>query len=591
MRLFKSISEIDVSQREAIAAANYAEWCANPRVGHELKKELDTIKNDKDALISGFLTLISFGTAGLRGKMKVGSSNMNVHTVELATQALASIVLKNDGAQKGVAIAYDSRNNSEEFSRRAACVLAANGIKVYLFDALRPTPELSYAIRRLGCKAGINVTASHNPKEDNGYKVYWEDGAQLPPEEAAAVSAQCMQYDFFKSIKTMDYDKAVSDGLITVIGEELDEQYLSELLTHIISQNNIEAQNDLKIVYTPLHGAGHALVPEVLRRAGFKNVTTVPEQMILDGNFPTVKKPNPQYKESYELACKMADENGGCDIILATDPDADRVGICAPDRDGNWFLPTGNQAGLMMLDYIIKQRRKNGTLADNACAVKSIVSTKLAESICRKNGVEMINVYTGFKYIGEKIKEFERDNSHTFIFGFEESYGYLSASYARDKDAVATSLLICEMAAYHKSRGITLREALEDIYREYGFSAEMSYDVVISALDIKGKMKEIMSKAYSLHETSDNLGGLRIVKVKDYHISSIINTYDKSVEKLPFVPDDVVAYELEDLSEVIIRPSGTEPKFKVYCFITADNFEKAAEKFEKIRKSLFWIEE
>lgn len=590
MKLFKSISEVDEKERLSIAKDNYREWCVADGIDDALKCELASIENDENALIGGFLTLIDFGTAGLRGKMKAGSANMNIPTVRLATQALASVVIENGGRDSGVVIAYDSRNNSREFSREAACVLAANGIKTYIFDDLRPTPELSFAIRKLGCKAGINVTASHNPKEDNGYKAYWEDGAQLPPTEAAVVSERCLKYDFFKDVKTIDFDTACKSGIITVIGKEIDEEYLSVLKDHIISCETIEKQKNLHIIYTPLHGAGHALVPEILRRAGFENVTTVTEQMVLDGNFPTVKKPNPQYAESFELGIKLAEATGGCDIILATDPDADRVGICAPDRDGGWFLISGNRAGLLMLDYIIKQRRANGKLPENAAAVKSIVSTKLAEEICRKNGVKMINVYTGFKYIGEKIKEFERDGSHTFIFGFEESYGYLGGTYARDKDAVGTSQLIAEMTAYHKSCGKTLREALCDIYAEYGFSAEFSYDIIINALDVKGKMNEIMSKAYMLTENTRILGGIGIVRVKDYKACLVKNVSDGSTEKLPFASDNVVSYELEDGSEVIIRPSGTEPKFKVYSFISAEDEGKAKEKFEKIKESLSWIE-
>jgi len=590
MKLFKSISEVDEKERLSVAKANYHEWCDADGIDYALRQELQIIENNENALISGFLTLIDFGTAGLRGKMKAGSANMNIPTVRLATQALASVVIENGGCENGVVIAYDSRNNSREFSREAACVLAANGIKTYIFDALRPTPELSFAIRKLGCKAGINVTASHNPKEDNGYKVYWEDGAQLPPSEAAAVSERCLKYDFFKDVKTMDFNTACDKGIITVIGKEIDEEYLSVLHTHIISPETVEKQKDLHIIYTPLHGAGHALVPEALRRAGFNNITTVTEQMVLDGNFPTVKKPNPQYAESFELGIKLAEKTGGCDIILATDPDADRVGICAPDRDGGWFLISGNRAGLLMLDYVIKQRRANGKLPENAAAVKSIVSTKLAEEICRKNGVKMINVYTGFKYIGEKIKEFERNSSHTFIFGFEESYGYLGGTYARDKDAVGASQLIAEMTAYHKSCGRTLREALYNIYEEYGFSAEFSYDVIIDALDIKGKMNEIMEKAYALADNTDNLGGIKIARVKDYKACVVKNISDGSTEKLPFASDNVVAYELDDGTEVIIRPSGTEPKFKVYSFVSAENDEKAKEKFERIKESLSWIE-
>lgn len=591
MKLFKSISEIEPQERLPLAIQNYKEWLCNDSLSQEIKQELAEIENDQQALIGGFLTLIGFGTAGLRGKMKAGSANMNTPTVKLTTQALAQVVLENNGAEQGVVIACDSRNNSQEFSRQAACVLAANGIKTYLFDELRPTPELSFAIRKLGCKAGINITASHNPKEDNGYKVYWEDGAQLPPQEAQAVSQKCMQTEFFDGVKTMDFDSAVSKKMINIIGEEMDNEYLSELITHIISPTSIKQQKDLKIIYTPLHGSGHKLVPQVLNIAGFENVTTVSEQMILDGNFPTVKKPNPQYAESFELACELSQKIGGCDIILATDPDADRVGICSPTQDGGWFMPSGNQAGLLMLDYVIKQRSANNNLPENAVAVKSIVTTKLAETICRKNGVDMINVYTGFKYIGEKIKEFEANNSKTFIFGFEESYGYLSAPYARDKDAVATALLICEMTAYYKSCGKSIQQALQELYSEYGFSAEFSYDVTIDALDVRGKMKEIMSRAYCFADTTKSIGGLNISKIKNYNNSTIVNLTDGTVEKLNFASDDVVSYELEDLSEVIIRPSGTEPKFKVYCFISAKDNDQAKEKFEGIKKSLKWIEE
>ncbi|MBQ9940640.1 MAG: phospho-sugar mutase [Clostridia bacterium] len=591
MKLFKKISDVAPEKAEEIARGNYLEWCKNNDIEPELKEELLKIQNDRNALVGGFLTLIDFGTAGLRGKMKAGSANMNIPTVELATQALSARVIANGGQQNGVVIAYDSRNNSEKFSRAAACVLAANGIKTYIFKSLRPTPELSFAIRKLGCKAGINVTASHNPKEYNGYKVYWEDGAQLPPNEADAVSQQCHEYRFFEDIRRMDYQTAVNQGIILEIGEEIDKEYLETIHDHIISQEAINSQKGLKIVYTPLHGAGYDLVPKALLRAGFENVRTVPEQMILDGNFPTVEKPNPQYPESFELGCKLAQEMGGCDIILATDPDADRVGMCAPDRNGGWFLPSGNQAGLLMLDYIIKNRRQNGNLPENSAVVKSIVSTKLAETICRKNGVRMFNVYTGFKYIGEKIKEFEKDNSQTFIFGFEESYGYLSGTYARDKDAVGTSQLICEMAAYNKSNGKTIREALEEIYAEYGFSAEFSYDIMIDAVDVKSKISEVMDKAYALAENTDSIGGISIERVKDYKLGVVKNIKDSSQEKLPFQPDNVVAYELGDSTEIIIRPSGTEPKFKVYSFVSADNYDDAKEKFEKIKQSLEWIEE
>ena len=432
----------------------YEKWLASDALSEAEKEELRSIETNEDEKKIRFCGSLSFGTAGLRGVMKVGLNAMNRHTVAHATQGLAALILQEGRSADGVAIAYDSRNNSELFAKTSACVLAANGITAYLFDALRPTPELSFALRELKCVAGINVTASHNPKQYNGYKVYWEDGAQLPPEHAATVSSEINKLDVFSDIRTMDYDTALAEGKIVLIGSEIDEKYLQAVQAQTVNPSAVkDVADSLKIVYSPLHGTGHILVPEIMRRIGLKHLYTVDEQMVIDGNFPTVAKPNPEYPEVFELGIALANRVGS-DLIVATDPDADRVGVMTRTKDGSFRTITGNQMGALLLDYIITAYKETNTMPDEPYAVKSIVSSEMATRICRANGVQMFNVLTGFKFIGEVIKNHEIAGHGSFLFGFEESYGYLKGTHARDKDAVVASMLICEMTAYYRAKGI-----------------------------------------------------------------------------------------------------------------------------------------
>ena len=447
----------------------YKKWLANKDLDGELRTELTAIENDPKEIEERFSFPLAFGTGGLRGIIRAGTNGMNIYTVAQATQGLAELVKQDGGAEMGVVIASDTRIKSDVFSEISARVLAANGIRAYLFDAPRPTPELSFALRHLHAKAGINVTASHNPNIYNGYKAYWEDGAQISPEQADVVSAAIEKVDIFTGVKLISFEEGKKSGLIRMIGQEVDEAYMKVVLAERIRPNAIpDVADDFKVVYTPFHGTGRILVPEVLKRAGLKHLFCVPEQMIPDGRFPTVKSPNPEDKAGFALAMKIAEENG-CDLLIGTDPDADRAGVIVRASNGEFVPLTGNQIGVMLLSYIIEARKLENKLPANAAAVKSIVSTKLADKICEASGVAMINVLTGFKFIGEKIKEFEETGSHTYIFGFEESYGYLSGTYARDKDAVCASLLITEMAAFYRARGKSLYEVLCGIFEKYGY--------------------------------------------------------------------------------------------------------------------------
>ena len=443
---------------------NYQKWLNANALSTEEKAELQAIANDPKEIEFRFTKGLSFGTAGLRGTMKTGMAAMNRHTVAHATQGLACLILKLNRAQSGVAVAYDSRNNSPLFAKTAACVLAANGIKAYLFDDLRPTPELSFALRELKCVAGINITASHNPKEYNGYKAYWEDGAQLPPEHADIVSEEIERLDIFCDVKLMDYEEALEKGLIEIIGAEIDEKYLKQVEAQAVNPSAVAKVADtLSIVYTPLHGTGHKLVPQIMRRIGLKNLYTVDEQMVIDGNFPTVKKPNPEYPDVFDLGIAIANRVGS-DLVIATDPDADRVGVMTRTPNGSFTTITGNQMGALLADYIITAYRESDTMPENPYMVKSIVSTELVSKICAANGIKMHNVLTGFKFIGEVIKNYEKTGDGAFLFGFEESYGYLKGTYARDKDAVVASMLICEMTAFYKAKNMTLSDALSALW-------------------------------------------------------------------------------------------------------------------------------
>ncbi len=566
-----------VAKHEALRTAldNIAEWKSSVFSSEEEKNAVEKMTDEEK--IRAFATLINFGTAGLRGKMLAGTANMNKATVALATAALGTLVVEAEGMDRGVVIACDSRNNSEEFSRLSASVLAGMGIKVYIFDSLRPTPELSFALRHLGCLAGINITASHNTREYNGYKVYWEDGAQLPPLEAEKISTRIPDIDV-KEISCPDFDLLVKEGRISVIGEEVDEAYLECVLSQ---KTKILSSDTLDILYTSLHGAGHLLVPEVLRRAGFKKVSTVPSQIVPDGNFPTVEKPNPQFIEAFSEGIAM---NTGCDLIIATDPDADRMGVAVPDKNGNFTALSGNGIALVLLDYIIRSKTENQAMPEKPAVVKSLVSSALAEVMCRENGIEIFNVYTGFKYIGEKIKEFERDNSYSFLFGFEESYGYLVGTYARDKDAVVASLLIAEAAGYYKAQGKTLLDALDLIYKTYGFWGEYWSEAIITSPDFKAESQRRM-EAFRSTPPSE-IAGERLVEVKDWLSRTVTNLVTGEREPIPTPRENMLSYTLESGTRILMRPSGTEPKIKVYYFIKADTDKAARDILEKIKNSL-----
>lgn len=549
----------------------YERWISSEKVDIQTKKELEAIKDNDIMIKERFSVPMSFGTAGLRSTMAAGISKMNVYTVAHTTRGLAQLIINSNAQSRGVAVAYDSRNNSELFAITAARVLAAYGIKVFLFDSLRPTPELSFAIRYHGCIAGINITASHNPKEYNGYKVYWEDGAQLPPEHAKTVSDAVAQTDIFDDVEYADYDKAVSEGFINIIGSETDEAYLKAVLDCSICPDAIkEFGNSLNIVYTPLHGTGYKLIPEVLERAGITNLRTVEAQMIPDGNFPTVKSPNPENKECFELGLKMVEEQKiDCELLIGTDPDGDRLGVVIRDSQGDFYTLNGNQIGAILVDYIIKGRKSVGNLPDNACAIKSVVSGNLFDAICDKAGVKHINVLTGFKYIGEKIKEFEKNGDHTFIFGYEESHGFLSGGYVRDKDAVAASLLIAEAASFYKKEGKTLYEVLNGLYKEHGYYKEAILNSVVNGIDPMAVMSQ---KMLSLRENApEKIADTEIIAIRDFLSGTRTDLRDGSLSSTELPKSDMIYYELADKTVIIVRPSGTEPKIKVYILAVAEN--------------------
>ncbi len=542
----------------------YLRWYEN--CSAEEREQLDLIANDESEIQRRFGSFITFGTAGLRGFMEAGTNSMNDTTVALATQAICDLIKQISREDDGVVIAYDSRNNSERFAKVTAEVCAANGVATYIFDALRPTPELSFAIRELGCVAGVNITASHNPKEYNGYKAYWEDGAQLPPEHANTVAKRMSEIDLFTGPMRLDFDSAVSDGKINVIGKEIDERYLECVLNERVYPEAVLSEADeLKVVYSPLHGAGRILVPEVLRRAGIKHLYPVEEQMIADGNFPTVKKPNPEYAEVFNIGITIADRVGS-DLIVATDPDADRVGVMIRNGEGKFITITGNQMGAMLLEYILSAYEETGRVPNDPYAVKTIVTTPLAQAVCEAHGVRMYNVLTGFKFIGEVIKQEEASdkNSH-FVFGFEESYGYLKGTYARDKDSVVASMLIVEMLAYYQKKGMTLFDALQDLYDKYGYFLERTAELVMAGADGPAKMTALMKKLRD--HTPTSLAGKEIVRVADYLVDTITDKQTGEVKPtgLPF--SNVLAFTLTGGDTVVIRPSGTEPKVKIYYML------------------------
>ena len=563
---------------------NYNLWKNSDKLNDAEKAELEAIANDDKEIKSRFSSYLSFGTAGLRGTMKVGMNAMNVHTVAHATQGLAALIIKEGRAADGVAIACDSRNNSTLFAKISARVLAANGIKAYIFDDIRPTPELSFAIRELGCVAGINITASHNPKEYNGYKAYWEDGAQLPPEHADTVSAEISKVDIFGDVKIADYEKSVKDGSIVIIGNEIDEKYLAEVEKQLVNPEAVrKVADELKIVYTPLHGTGHKLVPEILGRIGIKNLYTVPEQMITDGDFPTVKKPNPEFSDVFKLGIKIA-EDIGSDLVIATDPDADRVGVVTRTTDGNFMTITGNQMGALLIDYILSAYEETGTMPPEPYVVKSIVSTELASKICKAHGVKMHNVLTGFKFIGEVIKNYEKEGHGSFLFGFEESYGYLKGTYARDKDAVVASMLIAEMTAYYKAKNMTLFDALSELYARYGFSAEQNLEVNMEGVDGPEKMDALMSSLRT--NPPADFSGIKVSVFGDYMTESFKDMESGKITPTGLPKSNVLYFELVGGDVIIVRPSGTEPKVKFYFLVSGKDKTETTEKIESYKSTV-----
>ena len=558
----------------------YLKWMNSPVVDEDTKAELKAIENDENHLKLRFSGMMSFGTAGLREVMRAGLNGMNIYTVRYATQGLADLINScGENVGGGVTISYDSRHNSCEYARQSAAVLAANGIHVNIFDELRPTPELSFALRYTGSIAGINITASHNTKEYNGYKVYWSDGAQLPPEHAAQVSASMERNDIFDDVKTMDFEEGVEKGLITLIGSEIDEKYLEKVMEQSVGSRYVEqAAGDFTIIYTPFHGTGYKLVPEVLKRLGMKHVLTVPEQMVIDGDFPTVKSPNPEYIEGFAKAIEMAREND-VDLIIGTDPDGDRCGVVVRNGDDYETL-TGNQIGVLLLDYLITARREQGTLAPNSAAVKSIVSTTMANAICEANGIKLFETLTGFKYIGEKIKEFLETGQYTFLFGFEESNGYLAGTYARDKDAVVASMLIAEMGCMYRTKGISLYQGIQALYEKYGFFKEGVTSASFSGLEAKAKMNSIME---GLRNDPPEKLGLKVERIRDYSTGKILNVKDGSTGETGLPESNVLFYDLEGGCSLIIRPSGTEPKIKLYVMTRGQSEKEAQELYDLVK--------
>lgn len=559
----------------------YHHWLDSPALTEKEWKELDAIKDDEDEIKSRFFAPLQFGTAGLRGIMGVGLNRMNVHVIMHATQAFAEVIRAEgpEEMQKGVVICFDCRENSETFAHAAATVMAANKIPVKLFDALRPTPELSFAIRHYGAIAGINVTASHNPREYNGYKVYWSDGAQLPPAHAAAIAKGMNEIDIFTGIHSMDFSEAERSGLIHFIGSETDERFLENVLSQSIDREAVpRVADEFKLVYTPFHGAGYKLVPEALRRIGMKHIIPVPEQMVIDGSFPTVKSPNPEEPAGFYLAIDLAKKED-CDLILGTDPDSDRVGVMVRNDAGEYVPITGNQMGVLLLDYIIGARKRTGTLPENAAAIKTIVTTEMARAVAEQNGVHMDETFTGFKFMAEKISEYEKSGSYRYLLAYEESYGYMMGDYVRDKDAVTASMMICEMAAWYHEQGMTLLQALDALYKKYGYYAEKTLSLVMPGIDGLARMQALMAH---LRETPPrDICGVKVLRERDYDSGRVIVPGLGVVDKTEISGSNVLYFELEDDSSFIVRPSGTEPKIKIYLLVRGGDKCSCKEKIDK----------
>ena len=565
----------------------YRKWMESPALTAEEHAELAALEGNEKEIQERFFAPLSFGTAGLRGTMGIGLYKMNRFTVGAATQGLANLIKQYGprAMQRGVAIACDSRLHSDEYSHLAASILAANGINVIEYESLRPVPVLSFAVRTYGTLAGVMITASHNPKEYNGYKVYWEDGAQLPPHHADAIAKRLGEIDIFNDIKTMDYDKAVKAGLIEVLVTETDEKFLANVMSQVNDAETVAKVADtFKLVYTPFHGTGHKLIPEALKRLGIKHLICVPEQMVIDGNFPTVVSPNPENPEGFYLAVDIAKKEGA-DFILGSDPDADRVGIMVRTKDGEFKVISGNQTGVLLLDYLIGAMKRSGKLPEKPVALKTIVTTEMARKVAEVNGLQSFDTFTGFKFLAEKKDKLENSGEGKVIFAYEESYGYMVGDYVRDKDAVTASLLLTEMAAWYAAQGMTLADALDALYEKYGYFAEHTYNLVMPGLDGLRDMANLMK---SLRENPPaEISGVKVVTRKDYQDGSVTDTATGAQSCMELSGSNVLRFEMADGTSVIVRPSGTEPKIKVYILAQGKDAADAAANVEKYGK---WVD-
>ena len=563
----------------------YREWCTNPYFSEETRAELEAIKDNEAEIEDRFYRQLEFGTGGLRGVIGAGTNRMNIYTVRQATQGLANYIISQNGQEKGVAIAHDSRIMSPEFAEEAALCLNANGIRAYVFDSLRPTPELSFAVRELGCVSGIVITASHNPREYNGYKVYWEDGAQITPPHDKNILAEVAKVTSFTQVKTMTKEDAVKAGLFVTIGKEIDDRYMEELKKQSIHPEIIkEMAKDIKIVYTPLHGTGNLPVRRVLKELGFENVYVVKEQELPDGEFPTVSYPNPEADEAFELGLKLAKEMDA-DLVLATDPDADRLGVRVKDKNGEYHTLTGNMSGCLLADYELGQRKAvNGSLPQDGAMISTIVTTNMAAAIAKYYGVKFIEVLTGFKYIGQQILGFETSGVGSYLFGFEESYGCLIGTHARDKDAIVATMALCEAAAYYKTKDMTLWDAMIEMYERYGYYKDDIQSITLKGIEGLAQIQTILENLRK--NPPAEIGGYKVLSARDYKADTIVDMETKEVKATGLPSSNVLYYDLTDDAWVCVRPSGTEPKIKIYYGVKGSSLTDADEKSAALGQEL-----
>ena len=566
----------------------YENWLNDEYFETKTKEELLSIKDNEKEIEDRFYKELEFGTGGLRGVIGAGTNRINIYTVSKATQGLADYILDQPEytKEKGVAIGYDSRFMSQEFAEITALVLNGNGIKTYLFDELRPTPMVSFAIRELGCIAGVVITASHNPPEYNGYKIYGEDGGQVPPPKDTEIIGYVNNVKDFKTIKRADKEEATKNGLFNIIGKEIDEKYDENVLQQLVNKEVIEKASDLKIVYTPIHGTGNKPVRRILEKAGFTNVNIVKEQELPDSKFSTVSYPNPEDPKAFTLALKLADEIGA-DVVVGTDPDADRVGAVVKNNSGEYVILTGNMVGVLLTDYILSQRKEKGTLSNKGAIISTVVSSNMTEKIAKHYNVDYFNVLTGFKFIGEKIKQFEQTGSNEYVFGFEESYGCLAGTYARDKDAVVATMLICELAAFYKNKGITLYEGLQEIYKKYGYFKEDIKSITLKGIDGLKDMDKIMT--YLRTTTPTNVNEADVVETRDYKIGEIKDLVNNTTTDTNLPKSNVLYFTLSDKSWFCVRPSGTEPKIKIYFGVEEETEENANNKLKSLMDNVMEI--